>query len=318
MRATEATSGAAVAPAMAVIATVSRSCTTTSLPSVTRLAAMCPPMFPSPITPVAIDPPRVRKCPGRRPRGPAGRERIVKPDSSVRDPGGQEFMGLRDHVICDSDLHVMEPPDLWERYIDPAYAHAAPARAVRDHARHAGAGEEPRDAADGLDPAAAGRGSQDRLEGRARDRLRGVRGPGLGPPVTDRRHGRGGARPGRAVPVPRAVRARPRLVRADRRRRPGARVRHCDRPRLQRLAQGLLRPRPRPHVRVGHGGGARRRRRGRRGAALRGGARLQVDLPSAGRGEPPSLAPPRLRPAVGRDSSASACRCHSTGGARPT
>jgi predicted TIM-barrel fold metal-dependent hydrolase len=35
-------------------------------------------------------------------------------------------MSLRDHVICDSDLHVMEPPDLWERYIDPAYAHAAP------------------------------------------------------------------------------------------------------------------------------------------------------------------------------------------------
>ena len=35
-------------------------------------------------------------------------------------------MGLRDHVICDSDLHVMEPPDLWERYIDPAYKHAAP------------------------------------------------------------------------------------------------------------------------------------------------------------------------------------------------
>ena len=35
-------------------------------------------------------------------------------------------MGLRDHVICDSDLHVMEPPDLWERYIEPEYAHAAP------------------------------------------------------------------------------------------------------------------------------------------------------------------------------------------------
>ena len=30
-------------------------------------------------------------------------------------------MSLRDHVICDSDLHVMEPPDLWERYIDPAW-----------------------------------------------------------------------------------------------------------------------------------------------------------------------------------------------------
>jgi predicted TIM-barrel fold metal-dependent hydrolase len=35
-------------------------------------------------------------------------------------------MSLRDHVICDSDLHVMEPPDLWERYMEPAYAHAAP------------------------------------------------------------------------------------------------------------------------------------------------------------------------------------------------
>lgn len=35
-------------------------------------------------------------------------------------------MGLRDHVIADSDLHVMEPPDLWERYIAPEYRHAAP------------------------------------------------------------------------------------------------------------------------------------------------------------------------------------------------
>ncbi len=35
-------------------------------------------------------------------------------------------MALQDHVIADSDLHVMEPPDLWLRYIDPAYQHAAP------------------------------------------------------------------------------------------------------------------------------------------------------------------------------------------------
>ena len=35
-------------------------------------------------------------------------------------------MSLREHVICDSDLHVMEPPDLWERYIDRSYTHAAP------------------------------------------------------------------------------------------------------------------------------------------------------------------------------------------------
>jgi len=35
-------------------------------------------------------------------------------------------MGLREHVICDSDLHIIGAADLWERYIDPAYAHAAP------------------------------------------------------------------------------------------------------------------------------------------------------------------------------------------------
>jgi uncharacterized protein len=33
---------------------------------------------------------------------------------------------LKDHVIADSDLHVMEPPDLWARHIAPEYRHAAP------------------------------------------------------------------------------------------------------------------------------------------------------------------------------------------------
>jgi hypothetical protein len=31
--------------------------------------------------------------------------------------------GLR---VIDSDTHVIEPPDLWQRYIDPAYRHVAP------------------------------------------------------------------------------------------------------------------------------------------------------------------------------------------------
>ncbi len=35
-------------------------------------------------------------------------------------------MSLRDHFVADSDLHVLEPPDLWQRYIDPAFRHAAP------------------------------------------------------------------------------------------------------------------------------------------------------------------------------------------------
>src|SRR5206468_9432864 len=39
---------------------------------------------------------------------------------------GNRLMALKDHVVADSDLHVMEPPDLWQRYIDPTYAHAAP------------------------------------------------------------------------------------------------------------------------------------------------------------------------------------------------
>lgn len=28
--------------------------------------------------------------------------------------------------VADCDMHVFEPPDLWQRYIDPAYRHAAP------------------------------------------------------------------------------------------------------------------------------------------------------------------------------------------------
>jgi predicted TIM-barrel fold metal-dependent hydrolase len=28
--------------------------------------------------------------------------------------------------VLDSDMHVLEPPDLWQRYIDPAFKHAAP------------------------------------------------------------------------------------------------------------------------------------------------------------------------------------------------
>ena len=35
-------------------------------------------------------------------------------------------MAFEDCVVADSDLHVMEPPDLWQRYIDPAFRHAAP------------------------------------------------------------------------------------------------------------------------------------------------------------------------------------------------
>jgi predicted TIM-barrel fold metal-dependent hydrolase len=35
-------------------------------------------------------------------------------------------MSLKNHFVADSDMHVMEPPDLWERYIDPEFRHVAP------------------------------------------------------------------------------------------------------------------------------------------------------------------------------------------------
>jgi predicted TIM-barrel fold metal-dependent hydrolase len=35
-------------------------------------------------------------------------------------------MTTKGFKVADSDMHIMEPPDLWQRYIDPAYKHAAP------------------------------------------------------------------------------------------------------------------------------------------------------------------------------------------------
>ena len=35
-------------------------------------------------------------------------------------------MGFEDFVVCDADMHVFEPADLWQRYIAAEYRHAAP------------------------------------------------------------------------------------------------------------------------------------------------------------------------------------------------
>lgn len=35
-------------------------------------------------------------------------------------------MPITDWTVCDSDMHVMEPPDLWQRYIAAEFKHAAP------------------------------------------------------------------------------------------------------------------------------------------------------------------------------------------------
>ena len=70
-----------------------------------------------------------------------------------------------------------------------------------------------------------------------------VRGGGVERRVAGGGDGRRGSRHGRALPVARAVRARARQRRADRRRRPRAGVRHRHRPGVQRLDEGLLRRR---------------------------------------------------------------------------
>ena len=35
-------------------------------------------------------------------------------------------MSVNGYRVADSDMHVMEPPDLWQRYIAPEWRHAAP------------------------------------------------------------------------------------------------------------------------------------------------------------------------------------------------
>src|SRR5262249_40789546 len=175
--------------------------------------------------------------------------------------------------------------------VAPRGAHGADG----DAARHAREGEVARHPAHGRRPAD---GRAQRVEGGERGAVHARRAPGLESSVAERGDGRRGARSGRPVPDPRALRARARHAGHGRPRRPGAGVRRCHRPRLQRLAARLLRRVPRPFLRRGDGRTARRRGGGRGGASLPR-HRLPGDLPVARHRQPPSLASPRLRPAVG-------------------
>ncbi len=118
-------------------------------------------------------------------------------------------MPFEDFVVCDSDMHVLEPADLWQRYI----AARVQARGARRHdgaeARPAREGEVA-GAAEGRAGAAAegARRQRHRLARRAGGRLRRGRGEGLGRPRRSSTRCEGGRGPRRAVPVARAVRAR--------------------------------------------------------------------------------------------------------------
>src|SRR4030088_1023597 len=47
-------------------------------------------------------------------------------DTGPAAPGEGAAMGVNGWRVADSDMHLMEPADLWTRYIDPAWRHAAP------------------------------------------------------------------------------------------------------------------------------------------------------------------------------------------------
>src|SRR5436305_5334854 len=52
----------------------------------------------------------------------------------VRRPGG-ESMAKNGFKVFDSDMHIMEPPDLWERYIDPEFKEIAPLGMITENVR---------------------------------------------------------------------------------------------------------------------------------------------------------------------------------------
>ena len=47
-------------------------------------------------------------------------------------------MAKKGFKVFDSDMHIMEPPDLWERYIDPEFRDQAPRGRTSDNVRDLG------------------------------------------------------------------------------------------------------------------------------------------------------------------------------------
>ena len=47
-------------------------------------------------------------------------------------------MAKNGFLVFDSDMHIMEPPDLWQRYIDDRYKSAAPIGTTSENVRDLG------------------------------------------------------------------------------------------------------------------------------------------------------------------------------------
>ena len=221
-------------------------------------------------------------------------------------------------LVADSDMHVFEPPDLWQRYIDPAYRHAAPVGLtemrrdmrvkVKSHVVLRIGAVRP------VDPAAAasGRPTHDPPTPHAEAR-------GWDPTSQLRGDGRRGPRRRGAVPDPRALRPRHRLAAADRAA-TGSSPTSPPRSRAPTTTGCTTSARSIPSrmFGCGDGGAARRRPRGRRGAPLRRGARLQGHLPRPGQRQPHARGTTAPTTRCGPSASGSTCRSASTAAARPT
>src|SRR6059036_4177678 len=55
-----------------------------------------------------------------------------------RTPIGRSAMANNGFKVFDSDMHIMEPPDLWERYVAPEFRPDAPRGRTSENVRDLG------------------------------------------------------------------------------------------------------------------------------------------------------------------------------------
>ena len=183
--------------------------------------------------------------------------------------------------VLDSDIHIIEPPDLWPRYIDPAFRDRAPHGLTEDAGdlRLALGGHAWGRAAVDADRQPAPSGTQPRPQSGTLAALRGTRMDVQGPARGD---GHRGHRRGRGLSLAGSLRP------DDSRHGPAPRRGHGAR--VQRLAPRVLPGEPGALARRRHDLPVRRQRCRGGGAAMRQAARLPGHVPAAERGQRAELA----------------------------
>ena len=193
--------------------------------------------------------------------------------------------------VLDSDIHIIEPPDLWQRYIDPAFRDRAPQGLTEDAGdlRLARDGKPWGRVAADADRSRRRHGHDHAQEPGA---LAAVPGTGLDLEGSGRGDGHRGHRRRGDLSLARSLRPG--------HSRHGAATRRCHGARVQRLALRVLPGEPRAPARRRDDLSVRHRRRGGGDAPLCPGARVPQRVPAAERGEWPELARSLLRAPVDR------------------